>query len=356
MKKYTIGWGQLLILLLLCRIFTLMTFVPLLGEGYTFSTQLIASVISTVIQAVMIIPIILLNKTIESKSTTEIVFSRSKILGYIISFLYFVFFIFYTANGVICFQRFITVRFYPSANRYIWTAVLLLVCIYCSYLGIEGLARSAGIVFVLFVAMFVLMTGLSAADIDLSNYYFDRTYSNSLFSAVTEDLARNGEITALAFLMKHVEKKYRCSAYCYLASKLISVEAVMFLITVVLGDFAAMTDYPFLTVGAYAGVRFIQRFDSIYMVIWTITAVINISVMMYISSGIINESFPKLKYKHFISGVIVFLLCMPFLISGKNDMPVYGIISSGYSVLLLITVIPLIIYIFEKVKSRRKRA
>ena len=90
------------------------------------------------------------------------------------------------------------------------------------------------------------------------------------------------------------------------------------------------------------------------MVIWTITAVINISVMLYISSGIINEALPKMKYKHCISGVIVFLLCLPFLISGENKLPIYGMISSGYSVILLIMVIPFIIYIEEKI--RRKKA
>ena len=72
------------------------------------------------------------------------------------------------------------------------------------------------------------------------------------FSAVTEDLARNGEITVLAF-MKLREKNTGARHIATLLQSLLQLK-VMFLITAVLGDFAAMTDYPFLTVGAYAGV------------------------------------------------------------------------------------------------------
>ena len=104
-EKYTIGWGQLLILLLLCRILTY-DIVLLIGEGIGFHTAYCLSNIDG-IQAVMITPVILLNKTISSKSTTEIAF-QNKVWGYSFNF---VFCIFYCLWQTDLLQRFITVGF-----------------------------------------------------------------------------------------------------------------------------------------------------------------------------------------------------------------------------------------------------
>ena len=53
MEKRYIGWGQLLLLLFMCRVFTLMTFIPLAAEGAGLSLQLTAAAVSSAIQAVL---------------------------------------------------------------------------------------------------------------------------------------------------------------------------------------------------------------------------------------------------------------------------------------------------------------
>lgn len=354
-EKIRIGWGQLLILLLLCKVFTLMTYVPLIGEGYSLTSQLIAAVISIVIQAIMIIPIIILNKCVPEKNVTLAAFSVNKGLGIIYSVLYFAYFIIYASNSTFSFQRFITIRFYPSVNKYLWVAIFIIVCVYCAYLGIEGISRSSVLVFLLFIFMLILMVLMSIHDIDFNNYYFDRNFSDSIYTAVLNDIQRNGEITALAFLMKFVSDKFRCSAYGYLAAKLVTVEIVTLLIITVLGDFAAVTEYPFMEVGSYSGVRLIQRLDSVYMVTWTITSVINISLFIYLCGNIIKEVFPKIKYANSISGLIIFMLCIPLVLQSEKNSIISALFSSGYSVIFYTAVLPLILLIILKISAKKHK-
>lgn len=350
-EKNNIGYGQLLILLLMCRVFTVMTYVPLIGKGYTLSTQLIAIVLSVVIQAILVIPVIYLNKANPSMSVTSSAYGINKYLGVAYSILYFVYFVVYASNSVLRFQRFIIIRFYPEANRYLWLAVFVIVCVYCAYLGIEGIARSSVFVFLIFIAMVVLMLLMSCRDIDISNYYFDVNYSNSIYSAVIEDLSRNGEIVALAFLMKYVKKGLRCSAYGYIASKLIMLEFVTFLIITVLGDFASLTDYPFMEVGSYAGVRLIQRLDAIYMVVWTITAVINIALFIFVCGDIIKEHTHRMKLCYSLCGLVVFLLCMPLITNSDKQASIFAFQNSGYAVVIYTGVLPAVLLLIRKVRE-----
>ena len=350
-QKKIIGWGQLLLLLFMCRVFTLMTFVPLIAEGRSLTTQLIAAAISTVIQAVILIPIVVLHRGV-----TEAAIEKNKAAGIFFAILYFVFFLFYTVNSLLHFQNFLGARFFPTAESSLWIGTLLIVCVYCGCLGIEALGRSAVLLFWLFIISLAVMGISSAKDFDTANLSFSMKYSKDLFSAVLDDLARNGEICAAAFLAKHVEKKFRCGVYGLLAAKLIVVSVISVLIAAVLGDFASLTDYPFLTVGTFGGTGFVQRGDSLYLIVWTVTAVINIALFLHIAGGLIGEIFPKAKFRTLISAVLVFAVSLFFTMTGRKFSGIYEIICSGYAVIFLAGIIPLIVLLVHRKGAKKANA
>lgn len=309
-----IGWGQLLLLLLMCRVFTLMTFSQHTDDVLT--VRMTAAVISTAIQAVLLIPAVLLRD-----SVTRAAMGKSRAAGIFAAFLYLLFFLFYTLNGVMRFRGFLSDRFFRDTGGILWLAILLAVCAYCARLGTEALGRSGVLLFWLFAAALVIMTISSAGDFDMTNLVFGEPVSDSLFTAVLEDLSRNGEICAAVFLAGHVRSRLRCGVYGLLASKLILIEAVILLITAVLGDFAAYTDYPFLTVGTFNGMGgggFIQRGDAFYLIVWTVTAVVNVSLFLHISAGLIEEMFPKFRFGVSVSAVIVFAAAAVLTLTGVS--------------------------------------
>lgn len=338
-----IGWGQFLLLLFMCRVFTLMTFVPFAANGDNLTLQMTAAVISTVIQAVLLIPIVLLKK-----SVTQTALAKNRFCGIIIAAVYLLFFLFYTVNSLLHFQKFLSVRFFNDSGNIIMLAVLLAVCVYCACLGVEALGRSGVLLFWLFIAALIIMVLYSAQDFDMTNLIFGRIRENDIFTAVMDDIARNGEICAAAFLAKHVREKLRCGVYGLLASKLILIEAVTLLITAVLGNFARLTDYPFLTVGTFGGTGFIQRGDSFFLIVWTITAVINISLFLHISAGLMAEVFPKIKFSTSIAAVIVFAAAAVLTLTGAELSEKGFTLLSGCSIILLTGVIPLILYMICK--------
>lgn len=348
-KRY-IGWGQLLLLLFMCRVFTLMTFVPFVSEGTALSVQLTAAAISSAIQAVILIPAVILKN-----SATDVLLKKCRPAGIGAAALYLLFFLAYTVNSLIHFQNFLSARFFPAADSTLWIAVILIVCVYCGCLGIEALGRSAVILFWLFIAASAAMIFSSAENFSTSNLYFGSIQPQNLFSAVMNDLARNGEICAIAFLAKHVREKLRCGTYGLLASKLLLTEVIALTIAAVLGDFAELTDYPFLALGTFGGARFIQRGDALYLIVWTITAVINIALFLHLSAGLMEEVFPKMKFRTSAAAIIVFAATFGFTISKTDFSDIYNLLCSGWAVIILAGAIPLAALIISKRKVAEKK-
>ncbi len=346
-KKY-ISWGQLLLLLFMCRVFTLMTFVPFARDSEGLTLRLTAAAVSAAVQAVLLIPVVLLRR-----SVTETVLGKNKPCGIIAAALYLLFFLFYTVNSLLHFQDFLSDRFFPTADSTLWIAVLLLICVYCACMGTEALGRSAVLLFWLFIAALAVMAFTSAGEAKAENLYFEDFSANNLFSAVLNDLSRNGEICAVAFLAGRVRDKLRCGVYGLLTSKLLLAEAAAVFIAAVLGDFAALTDYPFLALGTFgaSGGGFIQRGDALYLIVWTITAVINISLFLHISAELLTEVFPKLKFSTSIAAVLTFGILLLFTAGGIGFDGVYGLLCSGWAVILLAGVIPLIALVISKRKA-----
>lgn len=338
-----ISWGQFLLLLFMCRAFALMTFTPLSSAGGGLSVQMAATAISAVVQAVLLIPTVLLKK-----SATGAALEKSKVFGIFAAVLYLLFFLFYTAGSLLHFQDFLQARFFPTSDSSLWIAALLIVCVYCACRGIEALGRSGVLLFCLFITALIIMCVSSAQDFEVDNICFGTDISGGLFSAVMDDLARSGEICAAAFLAGHVREKLRCGVYGMLASKLILTEAVTLLIAAVLGDFAALADYPFLSVGTFGGTRFIQRGDALYLIVWTVAAVINISLFIRISGGLIEEVFPKFKFGSSVSAVIVLAAALCFTLTDTPVSLIYGTVCSGWAVILLAGLIPLAAYIVQR--------
>lgn len=346
-KRY-IGWGQFLLLLFMCRVFTLMTFVPFARDGEGLSLRLTAAAVSTAVQAILLIPTVILKK-----SATEVLLEKNKACGIVAAALYIMFFMFWTVNSLLHFQSFLSARFFPYADSLLWIGVILIICVYCACLGTEALGRSAVLLFWVFIAALIAMSVSSAKEIDTANLYFDPIKPNGLFRAVIEDLSRNGEICAAVFLAGRVRsaeqavpdgKKHgnlRCGVYGVLASKLVLAETVMLLIAAVLGDFAALADYPFLALGTFGGERFIQRSDSLYLIVWTVTAVLNVSLFLHIAAELFGEVFPKMRFRTALSALLVFGILFAVTVTGTSFAKLYGLMCSGWTVILLAGIIPL---------------
>ena len=200
-----ISGGQFLCLLLICRIADLMTFVPLISEGYSIKTQAAAAVISTVIQAVLVIPAVLFSERFPEKTVTAVLSEKSRTAGTLTASVYMIFFLLISLNAAVNFMRFLNSRFFPDTGYIAMLVVFGAICVYCAYCGTEGLARSSVFVLIFFFIVLVMMIASSSGNFKRLNFYGEFEAS-TLPEAVISDIARNSEITAAVFLIKNTDK------------------------------------------------------------------------------------------------------------------------------------------------------
>lgn len=354
MNDARISKWQFLIILLICRIFTLMTFVPLVPEGSGFTVQLAAAAISTVIQAIIIIPLVMFNKVCPDKTVTYAIKEKNKPLGCIISVVYLIFFLTYAINGAVHFMRFLEGRFFGGGSSAVMTFIFLCVCVYCAYCGIEGLCRSSAAVLLFFAVMMIVMGASSYGNFNAENFCL-YNIGDSLFRAVMDDLAKNSEITAAAFLIRHTGKGLKCGIYGLLAAKLAITEIISAMIIGVLGGYSELTDYPLMEVGSYSDSELFQRNDSLYLILWTLSAVITVSLFISISSELAKELIPSLKLRGSVMGAFVFIVSAVFLYYGADFTVIRGYVCGGISTIVLVGVIPLILYLCTKGKKTNEK-
>ena len=350
MTKKISKW-QLVFLLLLCRIFTLMTYVPAFSQGGGIALRLKAAVISILIQAILVIPLITLAKRFPDRSVIGIIYEKNSVAGFIAAVLYLLFFISLCTGQVLHYIDFLSNSFLHG-ERYFPLAALLIVCMYCAYCGTEGLARSSVVMMMPFLFMVVLM-GIEAKDaFSLNNFYFEKG-SSGLTKAVMDDLARNGEIVAAAFLMKNLRNELKCALYWLLAAQLIVASVIFALITGVLGDLADTLGYPFLTVGSLTNSGAFRQNGALYLILWTISAAISISVFISIISGISSEIYHGTKLRNAFSALAVFIVSGAFMFYKADFSSIRNILCGGYAQLVLLALIPLTVLICERISGRK---
>lgn len=345
MKK--ISFGQLMSLLLICRFFTLMTYVPLISEGYGLTEQMAGTAASVLIQVGIGFVLIFLNKRYACMSITEIASAQSRTAGVIFGAVYFVFFIINSANGVLHFQDFVSEIFLPHSSGAVIAFLIAAAAAYCASLGIEGLARGCSVIFFVFCAAAALLIGLSLQNAELINFSFDPSCAAySLPAAISADLSRSGEIVLAGFAIKYIGKRNEDAnrgIFGYLALKLALLELVFGVMVIVLGDFLHVLRYPLLTLGSYTGL--IQRLDAFYMIVWTLSAAASCAVYIFFAADILTGLIPKLRHGTYICGAVVFLAALPYIITNSDSSAAYRAAVSQAGVLITGLFIPLILLV-----------
>lgn len=117
----------------------------------------------------------------------------------------------------------------------------------------------------------------------------------SVLREVGDSLGRSVELAALIFLLPHVENRRTAGLFSYLGIKLLFVEFSTLMITAVLGDYAKGLTLPLYTLSTYARSSVIERFDSVYMLVWTIAVFLKVALLLMLGGQCLKNIFPKLN-------------------------------------------------------------
>lgn len=298
MKKITVP--QLIFLLFFTRGFLSITY-----ETSQFRpdglTVMLAAAVSVGIQTALIIPVIIVAKKYPDRDILQVLFQKSRTAGILLSLVYLGYFAFETVHVMGDFSYFLKNYFFKYYNEAVLIIALALAALHSSTLGFGATARASTISAAVFIFTLLVIVFAVTGEFDIYNLQHvypddDNTFRN-LLREVYDSLGRSVEMTALVFLLPHVKSNKAGSSYGYLTVKLVFTELSALVVTAVLGNYARGLSMPFYTLSTYARTSVVERFDSIYMLVWTIAVFLKVVVLFYLGGICLKNVFPKLGQK-----------------------------------------------------------
>ena len=193
---------------------------------------------------------------------------------------------------------------------------------------------------------------MSVGKCDLS-VFMDRgfVYTGQLTSAIYKDITRSGEIVAAVFLAGYSRVNVRKPLYTFIAVRLIVSCGITFAVGAAAGRFAYITDYPFMSLSAFADNVFLGRTDAVFMALLIISGIISAAVYLLIASELICGIFDLRGKKMLLPFPAAAVVCI--LLTFTDGYAKY--LCSGVPIILLFMVIPLIILLLNRRKKEVSR-
>lgn len=347
---------QLLLLLFLSRLFTTITFFSL--EDEATASLILPFAVSVLVEIILFVPAILLYKKYPKENAVTSAFKVNKIFGIILICIYSLFLVFMIFKTVRFFLYFFETSF-PDLIPVVWVGIMLLAAsVYVAYLGIEAAARSAAVVFGLFIVMLLIVIPATASDFEISNYYTVPISSDSLLQGVLDGISRSDEIVILILIMPYLREKLGKAVYGFLGLKLVFIEGIIICCMLLLGGYMIASPFSFFTMCRYAKTAFIERLDAVYLVVWTLMGVIKLSLYSIALRPTFENVISNKKNKLMITALPFIIGGIPALLFAYKDqmiIPFTDIHIAFYAVIALGFLIPLIVYFLRRFKREKNQ-
>lgn len=345
---------QLAVLLIMSRLFSEAVNFPLVNTEYgmqRFAVILTAYAILFVLYA----PLLYLSKKYPGESAASIIINRYKWLGWLYAVLIAVSVLTASISSMCRMRFYASSTIFGQAPPVLLILLILFVCGFTAWKGIQAAARSGVIFAALFVGFLVLIAvsvwGL--CDVKwLYNAFIEN--GNEFVKQVMEQIGSNTEIIFFSVLAENVTKKTHRTIIWYVPAVMIILELMFLLEMLVLGPFLSNVSFPFFTVSALSNIVLFQRLDGIDVAVWTFMCIIKISLALIC----IKTLFGKLAGKKTGMWAAAFSLAAIAAVSiglGGNSAFVEwvtGILTNGIPMLICGVLFPITAIIIRKCKGK----
>lgn len=315
MNVAKISMWQAAILLFLTRIFSVLNYIPALNVQVEGMAILIGTVISFLIQLLIMIPIFILYSRFEGMNILDIAFLKSKVFGTVMTILYIFMLLFSFIQSTFEFSFFVVNAVYPNTSIMLIIVTMSLVCLYCTKNGIEGIARVGSIVFVFFILSILFICIVSFTSVHLLNL---TPIMNNPVMSVTKftfwHTANSPELLIFALILPKIRKKIKSAGIWYLILSFIFTMLINFLILSVLGEFGFIQTFPAYTLTSVLEMPILQRLDSLYMFIWVFLSFIRITLLSIMIRQCLRKVLPYRVSKVFPTLIFTVAIILSSLI------------------------------------------
>lgn len=263
-----ISGAQLTLLLLSGRLSGCLLFSSDQFSGFSFRDCILSMLLNGAFLFLLFIPTWWVLRNGE-KGITERAYQQSSAFGKTVDGLYMGLCLFVMGLDIVQFSDFASKTMRGDFSVFILTVVFIITCLFAALYGIQALARASTLVAVFSIICLLVFSVALFSKMRWINFSPENIAGSAdVFKKALIDLPRTAEVTAIGLLYPHV-KGSRIGALGVFAgltaffSAVVSTSAVA-----VLGDFAAMTFYPYYTAVTAAQIGVFQRLDILVTAIW----------------------------------------------------------------------------------------
>lgn len=256
-----------------------------------------STLVSCLTSIVLFMFLYLLMKRFPGMELTEI-FERvtGKIIGKFLSFLFVAYFIYYSGVNIREFVEMIKTYVYPYTPPSVIVSVFLLAVLVITYVGLEGVARLSAMCFIPAIIGFIGILILAYPNyrldyiFPLGGYGIDKT----LYYGILRSSAYS-EPVMLAFIINSIHGVGNFKKIGLLSLVLsgviisISIFCDLMAFSFTVGSENVSSLFQLSRIIYFS--RFFQRVESIFIIIWVITAVITVAATFYIAVSIFCKAF-----------------------------------------------------------------
>lgn len=341
-----ISWLEAVSILTVSQIFSTVAFSAQSQNGLSTSSSMIAFVLGTLLNFIVIIPLVFLNARCHKRSIIEHSYSCLGKSAAVIAVAFFIVFIAVGTSTVVLFEKFLSNTVYPNSSKFVIISLLILSASYGAFLGIEALGRVANIIFFLVSVSIILILISVIKDVNLKNLgIVEPSNVKNIISVAVKGVVSNTGIIAAFMILPSVNKNHFKGFCLWNFASLAIVEFIVLTASGVLGTYGLEKEYPFYTTATIGEFSVVKRLDILYLCIWIFVAFIKTTLYLHLAKKVLDTVLHKKAKKFslvFCSGLV---LLLSYIASSKEEFNslVKFIISSGWIFLILVIILPMVL-------------
>lgn len=342
---------QFISILLCCKLFSIMTYIP--DKDDNAAVILITIVITTIIQAILVIPAIAFYNKNNGEGILSFANSKSRILSVTISILFLLLCLWAIIESTGDLAFFLQYCFSDTYASWAVIIVIAAATFYVAHTGISTLARMTGIIVVVtLIGLALTLTGFEHHMNFVELNIAVRDPIRDVIKTTPKFFAASQELVAFVILLDALRCKPAKTIYSYLGFKLIITLLSAMTIIIVLGDFVYLAKFPFFTLSSYLQTKIIEHYGALFMIFWTLCALVKLTIFTICAQHCIHQIFPKLNplVGEGISLFVASAITLPIILKETWEAIAAPRLES-ILIAFLLAVIPLILLFLKKRKT-----
>lgn len=343
-KMGKISYVQLAVMLILCRVFASAMSFP--AEAPQFGMQRFTVIVcAKILLCILFLPLFFIARKYEGESFLTIAIGKSKALGWVFGVIYGFTLLCAAIISVVKFEYYTSSTIMNDASAALLVSLLILVCLYGAYKGVEAMGRTGSII----LAMFGVFLGLMIISLwDKMNfvYLYGTLIDNgeTFWSEVITELSRNSEVLLFGVLAQYVRQKAYRAVYVYIAAIAFVILIFAFMTMTVLGPYMNSVSFPIYTLSSMSDIVLFHRLDGIDVGVWVLAVIVKVTLyaaaFQTAAYHLVSEKAAKFAPLVFLAAVGIagwyFSENKDFIIGAK------GIFNTGIPLIICGFVLPLI--------------